>query len=125
MIGGVKLTGHESGYETAERGTDLVTACGEPLTYKGDYTSLYAGKRGRKLDEGYVAVGAALHLVLIMPCDPEKVGRVYIPQSDFLEPFDYLRWHKIRIAHLSECRYYNAVFTSSLDRTVEALLMNG
>ena len=67
---------------------------------------------------------AAALLLLILPCDPEEVQRVDIPEADAFQLFlDGIR-DQFRILHLRNRRYDNVILSGSRDIMFESLFVN-
>ena len=75
----VKLTGDETGNETAVRSADLVTSGREPFADDDEDTRVNTAQLARDLDIVHISVAGSFKCRLILPCDAEQIQRVDIP----------------------------------------------
>ena len=126
MIGGVKLTGHQTGGQAAEGSAHLVAAGGEPLAGHGYDAAGYAGELGGDLHiVGDRLEQAAGLLGLVVPGNTEQVHGVHVPQAGGGElGLDLLR-DQIGVLHLSNGGDDNVVLLGLLDVMLQANLVDG
>ena len=84
MICGIKLTRYQSREQTSDGRAYLMATCREPFADHADDLGVNARKLLGKYKEIRLSELSALFLGLIVPCDPEKVQGIDIPESDIL-----------------------------------------
>ena len=126
MIGGVKLSGHQTGSQTAEGSAHLVAAGGEPLAGHGNDTAGNAGELGGDLHiVGDRLEQAAALLGLVVPGNTEQVHGIHVPQAGGGKlGLDLLR-DQIGVLHLSNGGDDNVVLLGLLDVMLQANLVDG
>ena len=120
MIGGIELSGYESGKQTSDGCANLMAAGGEPLTYEADDLRVNAGQLLGQYEEVRLSELAAFLLRFVMPCNSEKVQGIDIPQTYIAEFGADLLRNESGILHLGKGGENDV----SLARTVNILLQH-
>ena len=102
MICGIELTRYKSREQTSDGRAYLMAAGREPFSDHADDLCIHACKLLGKYKEIRLSELSALFLGLIVPCDPEKVQGIDIPESDILQFLADLAGNLLGIPHLRE-----------------------
>jgi len=126
VIGGIELTGHQTGSQAAEGSAHLMAAGGEPLAGHGHDAAGHAGQLAGDLHiVGDLLEQAAALLGLVVPGNTEQVNGVHVPQAGVAQLGLDLLGDQVGILHLRDGGDDDVVLLGLLDIMLQADFVDG